>query len=51
MRRAAALITHTHPPSASEAVRGRAEPRERLGWRLVATADEHGKHGDGRRRA
>ncbi|HEU5252757.1 MAG TPA: NAD(+)/NADH kinase [Solirubrobacterales bacterium] len=41
----AALITHSHPPSASEAVAIAAEVAHDLGWRLAATEDELGKHG------
>ena len=41
----AALITHSHPPSASEAVAVAAEVANELGWRLAATEDELRKHG------
>ena len=41
----AALITHSHPPSASEAVAIAAEVAHDLGWRLAATEDELRKHG------
>jgi NAD+ kinase len=41
----AALITHSHPPSASEAVAIAAEVAQELGWRLAATEDELRKHG------
>jgi NAD+ kinase len=41
----AALITHSHPPSASEAVAIAAEVAQDLGWRLAATEDELRKHG------
>jgi len=41
----AALITHSHPPSASEAVAIAAEVARDLGWRLAATEDELRKHG------
>ena len=41
----AALITHSHPPSASEAVAIAAEVANDLGWRLAATEDEVQKHG------
>lgn len=41
----AALITHSHPPSASEAVAVAAEVAHELGWRLAATEDELRKHG------
>ncbi|HET7510130.1 MAG TPA: NAD(+)/NADH kinase [Solirubrobacterales bacterium] len=41
----AALITHSHPPSASEAVTVAAEVAQELGWRLAATEQELAKHG------
>ncbi|MFL5832952.1 MAG: NAD(+)/NADH kinase [Solirubrobacterales bacterium] len=41
----AALITHSHPPMASEAVSIAAEVAHDLGWRLAATEDELRKHG------
>ncbi len=41
----AALITHSHPPAASEAVEIAAEVAHELGWRLAATEEELGKHG------
>ena len=41
----AALITHSHPPSASEAVAVAAEVAHDLGWRLAATEEELAKHG------
>jgi NAD+ kinase len=41
----AALITHSHPPSASEAVAVAAEVAHELGWRLAATEQELEKHG------
>jgi NAD+ kinase len=41
----AALITHSHPPSASEAVAVAAEVAQELGWRLAATEQELEKHG------
>jgi NAD+ kinase len=41
----AALITHSHPPMASEAVAVAAEVANELGWRLAATEDELQKHG------
>jgi NAD+ kinase len=44
--RVAALITHSHPPAAAEAVAIAAGAAERFGWKLVATADELAKHGD-----
>lgn len=41
----AALITHSHPPSATEAVAVAAEVAHDLGWRLAATEEELAKHG------
>jgi NAD+ kinase len=41
----AALITHSHPPSASEAVAVAAEVADEAGWRLAATEQEREKHG------
>jgi len=41
----AALITHSHPPAASEAVSVAAEVAQELGWRLAASKDELEKHG------
>lgn len=41
----AALITHSHPPSASEAVAVAAEVAHEVGWRLAATEQELAKHG------
>jgi len=41
----AALITHSHPPSASEAVAVAAEVAHEMGWRLAATERELEKHG------
>ena len=41
----AALITHSHPPSASEAVAIAAEVAHDSGWRLAATQEELAKHG------
>lgn len=41
----AALITHSHPPSASEAVAVAAEVANELGWRLAASQEELEKHG------
>ncbi|HET7418233.1 MAG TPA: NAD(+)/NADH kinase [Solirubrobacterales bacterium] len=41
----AALITHSHPPAASEAVTVAAEVAHELGWRLAASEDELAKHG------
>jgi NAD+ kinase len=41
----AALITHSHPPAATEAVAVAAEVAQAAGWRLAATEDELRKHG------
>jgi NAD+ kinase len=41
----AALITHSHPPAASEAVKVAATVAEELGWRLAASEQELAKHG------
>ncbi len=41
----AALITHSHPPSASGAVEVAAEVADELGWRLAASEKEIAKHG------
>jgi NAD+ kinase len=41
----AALITHSHPPSASEAVAIAAEVADQAGWRLAASQVELEKHG------
>jgi NAD+ kinase len=41
----AALITHSHPPAASEAVTIAAEVAQELGWRLAANKAELEKHG------
>lgn len=40
----AALITHSHPPAATEAVSVATSVAREAGWRLVATADEIEKH-------
>lgn len=40
----AALITHSHPPAATEAVTMAAAIAAEAGWRLVATAEEVAKH-------
>jgi NAD+ kinase len=42
----AALISHSHPPEATEAVRLAAKIAAESDWRLVATADELSKHGE-----
>jgi NAD+ kinase len=41
----AVLITHSHPPAATEAVGTLAGIARELGWRTVATAEELAKHG------
>ena len=41
----AALITHSHPPAATEAVAVAASVAREAGWRLVATPEEVAKHG------
>ncbi|HSK49771.1 MAG TPA: NAD(+)/NADH kinase [Solirubrobacterales bacterium] len=43
--KSAALITHSHPPAATEAVAIAAELAHEAGWRLLATEDELAKHG------
>ena len=43
--RTAALITHSHPPAASEAVAIAAEVARETGWRLAAREEELAKHG------
>jgi NAD+ kinase len=45
----AALVTHSHPPAATEAVAIAVRVAEESGWRLVGTADERAKHGDAAR--
>jgi NAD+ kinase len=40
----AALITHSHPPAATEAVTVAAAVARDAGWRLIATGDEISKH-------
>ncbi len=40
----AALITHSHPPAATEAVAVATAVAAEAGWRLVATEDEISKH-------
>jgi NAD+ kinase len=42
----AALITHTHPPAASEAVAVAVRAAREAGWRLIADQDELAKHGE-----
>jgi NAD+ kinase len=44
--RVAVLITHSHPPAASEAVGVAVSVARDAGWRLVATPEELAKHGD-----
>ncbi len=41
----AVLITHGHPPDASEAVTAAAQAAAAASWRLVATGAEPEKHG------
>ena len=41
----AALITHSHPPAATDAVAVVVRVAGEMGWRAVATADEISKHG------
>lgn len=41
----AALITHSHPPSTTEAVKAAADVTREAGWRLICTVDEFEKHG------
>jgi NAD+ kinase len=42
----AVLITHAHPETSSEAVAAAAKAAEAASWKLVATPEEHEKHGD-----
>ncbi len=44
--RVAALITHSHPPAATDAVAVAVAAAEEAGWRLVATSEEAAKHGE-----
>jgi NAD+ kinase len=44
--RTGVLITHSHPPAATEAVTTAVAVAREAGWRLVATSDELAKHGD-----
>ncbi len=44
--RTAVLITHSHPPAATEAVATAAAIAREAGWRLVATPQELAKHGE-----
>jgi NAD+ kinase len=44
--RVAALITHAHPPAATEAVALTPRCAADAGWRLLATSDESARHGD-----
>ncbi len=46
MSKTAALISHSHPPQATEAVRIAARVAAEAGWRLIATAGELSKHGE-----
>jgi NAD+ kinase len=45
----AALITHSHPPAATEAVAIAVAVAAELGWRLVGTEEELRKHGEAAR--
>jgi NAD+ kinase len=42
----AALITHSHPPTATDAVATATGAASDAGWRLVATTEELAKHGE-----
>lgn len=42
----AALITHSHPPAATAAVKVASAAAREAGWQLVATAEEIAKHND-----
>jgi len=44
--RVAVLITHSHPPAATEAVPVATAAAREAGWRLVATREELAKHGE-----
>lgn len=44
--RVAALISHSHPPFPTDAVRLVRGVAEEAGWRMVATAEEVAKHGE-----
>ncbi|HSS05369.1 MAG TPA: NAD(+)/NADH kinase [Solirubrobacterales bacterium] len=44
--RVAALITHSHPPAATDAVAVATSAARDAGWRLLATAKEVAKHGE-----
>jgi NAD+ kinase len=44
--RRAALITHSHPPAATEAVPVVVDAARDAGWQLLATTKEVAKHGD-----
>jgi NAD+ kinase len=44
--RVAALISHSHPPFPTDAVRLVCRVAEEAGWRMVATAEEVAKHGE-----
>jgi NAD+ kinase len=44
--KSAALITHTHPPAASEAVAVAVRIAAESGWRLIADENELRKHGE-----
>ena len=44
--RVAALVSHSHPPFPTDAVRLVCAVAEEAGWRMVATAEEVAKHGE-----
>jgi NAD+ kinase len=44
--RVAALVTHSHPPFPTDAVRSVVTEAKAVGWRLVAAVEEIAKHGD-----
>ncbi len=46
MSKTAALISHSHPPAATEAVRIASRVAAEAGWRLIATPGELSKHGE-----
>ena len=46
MNKTAVLLTHSHPPGASDAVAVACRLAGEAGWELVATPDEREKHGD-----
>ena len=44
--RLATLITHSHPPATTDAVKLAVDAAREAGWRLVASSQEARKHGD-----